>query len=65
MSPVEGVVIEPATEAGGDKDGVQSMSVAPGETQETALHYSCRQQRGSAMDCGKQHHQRSQTMGRC
>ena len=30
MSPAEGAVIEPATEAGGDKKGVQSMSVAQG-----------------------------------
>ena len=30
MSPAEGAVIEPATEAGGDKEGVQSMSVAQG-----------------------------------
>ncbi len=29
-SPMEGAVNEPATEAGGDKEGVQSMSVAPG-----------------------------------
>jgi hypothetical protein len=29
-SPTEGAVNEPATEAGGDKEGVQSMSVAPG-----------------------------------
>ncbi len=29
-SPVEGAVNEPATEAGGDKEGVQSMSMAPG-----------------------------------
>ncbi len=29
-SPAEGAVIEPATEAGGDKEGVQSMSVAQG-----------------------------------
>ncbi len=29
-SPVEGAVIEPAIEAGGDKEGVQSMSVAQG-----------------------------------
>jgi hypothetical protein len=29
-SPAEGAVNEPATEAGGDKEGVQSMSVAPG-----------------------------------
>ena len=28
-SPAEGTVIEPATEAGGDKEGVQSMSMAP------------------------------------
>jgi hypothetical protein len=27
-NPIEGAVIEPATEAGGDKEGVQSMSVA-------------------------------------
>ncbi len=27
-SPVEGVVTEPATDAGGDKEGMQSMSVA-------------------------------------
>jgi hypothetical protein len=30
MSPMEGVVNEPAAEAGGDKEGVQSMSVVPG-----------------------------------
>jgi hypothetical protein len=30
-SPTEGAINEPATEAGGDKEGVQSMSVAPGE----------------------------------
>ncbi len=30
MSPVEGVVNEPATAAGGDKEGVQSMRLAPG-----------------------------------
>jgi hypothetical protein len=29
-SPAEGAVNEPATEAGGDKEGAQSMSVAPG-----------------------------------
>jgi hypothetical protein len=29
-NPLEGVVNEPAAEAGGDKEGVQSMSVAPG-----------------------------------
>jgi hypothetical protein len=29
-SPAEGIVIEPATEAGGDKDGVQSVSMAEG-----------------------------------
>ncbi len=29
-NPTEGVVNEPAAEAGGDKEGVQSMSVAPG-----------------------------------
>jgi hypothetical protein len=29
-SPEEGAVNEPATAAGGDKEGVQSMSVAPG-----------------------------------
>jgi hypothetical protein len=30
LNPTEGVVNEPAAEAGGDKEGVQSMSVAPG-----------------------------------
>ncbi len=30
MSPAEGAVNEPATEAGGDKEVVQSMSVVPG-----------------------------------
>jgi hypothetical protein len=30
MSSMEGAVNEPVTEAGGDKEGVQSMSVAPG-----------------------------------
>jgi hypothetical protein len=30
MSPVGGAVNKPATDAGGDKEGVQSMSVAPG-----------------------------------
>ena len=30
-SPAEGTVTEPATEAGGDKEGVQSMSMAPSE----------------------------------
>jgi hypothetical protein len=30
MSPTKGAVNEPATEAGGDKEGVQSMSVVPG-----------------------------------
>ncbi len=30
MSPEEGAINEPATEAGGDKEGVQSMSVVPG-----------------------------------
>jgi hypothetical protein len=29
-NPTEGVVNEPAAEAGGDKEGVQSMSVVPG-----------------------------------
>jgi hypothetical protein len=29
-SPAEGTVIEPATEAGGDKEGVQSVSMAEG-----------------------------------
>ncbi len=29
-SPTEGTVIEPATEAGGDKEGVQSVSMAEG-----------------------------------
>jgi hypothetical protein len=29
-SPAEGAIIKPATEAGGDKEGVQSMSVAQG-----------------------------------
>ncbi len=29
-SPTEGAVIKPATEAGGDKEGVQSMSVVQG-----------------------------------
>jgi hypothetical protein len=31
MSPAEGAVNKPATEAGGDKEGMQSMRVVPGE----------------------------------
>ncbi len=63
-SPTEEAAIEPAM-AGRDKEGAQSLSVAPTRYQETALCWSCSRWRGSVTICSKQYHQRFQTTERC
>jgi hypothetical protein len=64
-SPTEEAAVKPATQAGRDKEGAQSSSMASTGQQKTTLHGSCSQWRGNVINFSKQHHQRSQTMGRC
>jgi hypothetical protein len=64
-SPVEGVAKEPATAAGRDKEGVQSVSMASSGQHKMTLHRSRRQWRRNVINCGKLYHQCSKTTGRC
>ncbi len=64
-SPTEEADVEAATPAGRDKEGAQSPSMASTGKQKTTLQRSYSRWRGNVINCSKQHHQRSQTTGRC
>jgi len=55
-SPAEEAAVEPATPAGRDKEGAQSLSMVSTGYQKKTLHGSCSQWRGNIINCSKQHH---------